>query len=161
MNSGRSEVQAITFQLGKETYGIDVHQIKEIIKVRDYVRVPNSPEYVEGVINLRGLITPIVNLRTIFGMEDKDFDENSRIIMVELDSDVIGLIVDSVVGVITVPSNEIIKSPSLTNNESNTFISGIIRTESQLIILINVITLLKEKYSGTKKPDRMAELIKQ
>ncbi|MDI9644443.1 MAG: chemotaxis protein CheW [Candidatus Verstraetearchaeota archaeon] len=144
MGGTRTEVQAITFQLDKEIYGIDVHQIKEIIKVREYVKVPNAPEYVEGVINLRGQITPIVDLRKIFGMEHKNFDENSRIIMVELDSDVVGLIVDSVVGVVTVPVGEIVRSPSLTMSASNSFISGIIRAENQLTILIDVVKLLQE-----------------
>ncbi|MBC7120503.1 MAG: chemotaxis protein CheW [Candidatus Methanosuratus sp.] len=144
MGVTRTEVQAITFQLDKEIYGIDVHQIKEIIKVRDYVKVPNAPGYVEGVINLRGQITPIVDLRKIFGMVQREFDENSRIIMVEFDSDVVGLIVDCVVGVVTVPIGEIVKSPSITTSPSNSFISGIIRSENQLTILIDVVKLLQE-----------------
>ncbi len=141
--SGNGELQAITFQLGKETYGIDVHQIKEIMKIRDYVRVPNAPHFIEGVINLRGQITPIVDLRKIFGMEHRSVDENSRIIMVELSSDVVGLIVDSVVGVVTVPSREIVRVPSLTKNASNEFVSGIIRTDAHLIIVIEVKRLLE------------------
>jgi len=141
--ASNSELQAITFQIGREIYGIDVHQIKEIMKIRDYVRVPNAPHFVEGVINLRGQITPIVDLRKIFGMEHKSVDENSRIIMVEVGPDVVGLIVDSVVGVVTVPSREIIRVPSLTKSVSNEFVSGIIRVDSHLIIVIEVKRLLE------------------
>jgi len=83
--SGRDELQAITFSLGREMYGIEVRQIKEIIKVREYVRVPRAPDFVEGVINLRGQITPILNLRKIFGIEQRPVNEDSRIIMVEMD----------------------------------------------------------------------------
>jgi len=149
MGNSRTEIQAITFHLAKETYGIDVHQIKEIIKTREYVKVPNAPQFVEGVINLRGQITPIVDLRKIFEVETRKEDDNSRIIMVDLNSEVIGLIVDSVVGVVTVPAEEIVKSPSLTVSASNTFISGIIRTESQLIILIDVTKLMEDHGAGT------------
>ncbi|MCQ8892388.1 MAG: chemotaxis protein CheW [Candidatus Methanosuratincola sp.] len=141
----KGEVQAITFQLGKEMYGIDVHQIKEIIKVKEYVKVPNAPDYIEGVINLRGQITPIVDLRKIFGMDHKEFDDNSRIIMVEFESDVVGLIVDCVVGVVTVPIEEIVKSPSIAMSANNSFISGIIRSEDNLTILIDVVRLLSER----------------
>lgn len=151
--TSRSEVQAITFQLGREVYGIDVHQIKEIIKIREYVKVPNAPSYVEGVINLRGQITPIVDLRKIFGMESRQFDDNTRIIMVEINSDVVGIIVDSVVGVLTVPCTEIVKTPSLTTNASNAFISGIIRTDNQLTILIDVIKLLEEECQPLMEAD--------
>lgn len=142
--SSRTELQAITFTLDKEMYGIEVHQIKEIIKVREYIKVPNAPDYVEGVINLRGQITPIVNLRKIFRMKEGTMDENSRIIMVEIDSEVMGLIVDSVVGVVTVPLKEVVKTPTLASTSTNVFITGIIRAESQLIILIDVVKLMEE-----------------
>ncbi|MDH5807089.1 MAG: chemotaxis protein CheW [Candidatus Methanomethylicaceae archaeon] len=142
MRVGGGEVQAIAFLLDKEVYGIEVQQIKEIIKVRDYVTVPNAPNYIEGVINLRGQVTPIVSLRKIFGMEKKPLDENSRIIMVELESEVVGLIVDSVLGVISVMRNDIVKPPLLTSNNANSFITGIIRQDDQLIILIDVMKLM-------------------
>ncbi len=148
MADQKGEVQAITFQLDREMYGIDVHQIKEIIKIKEYVKVPNAPDYIEGVINLRGQITPIVDLRKIFGMEHKEFDDNSRIIMVEFESDVVGLIVDCVVGVVTVPIGEIVKSPSIAMSANNSFISGIIKSEDNLTILIDVVRLLSERCQG-------------
>lgn len=161
MGNSRIEIQAITFQLARETYGVDVHQIKEIIKTREYVKVPNAPSFVEGVINLRGQITPIVDLRKIFDVECKKEDDNSRIIMVDLNSEVIGLIVDSVVGVVTVPADEIVKSPSLTMNATNSFISGIIRTESQLIILIDVTKLMEDHAVGASAYKGLGAVVEQ
>ncbi|MCS7098582.1 MAG: chemotaxis protein CheW [Candidatus Methanomethyliaceae archaeon] len=149
---GRNEVQAIAFLLNNEVYGIEVQQIKEIIKVKDYVTVPNAPNYIEGVINLRGQITPIVSLRKIFGMDKRPLDENSRIIMVELESEVIGLIVDSVLGVISAACNDVVKPPLLTSNDGNSFLTGIIRQGDQLIILIDVMKLMNDvKNRGSQK----------
>lgn len=148
--SGRDELQAITFSLGREMYGIEVRQIKEIIKVREYVRVPRAPDFVEGVINLRGQITPILNLRKIFGIEQRPVNEDSRIIMVEMESEVVGLIVDSVVGVVTIPLKDVVRPPALTSKD-NDIITGIIRTETQLIILIDVIKLLDEVKANHSK----------
>ncbi|MGC8936927.1 MAG: chemotaxis protein CheW [Candidatus Methanomethylicaceae archaeon] len=159
--SERAELQAITFSLGKEIYGIEVHQIKEIIKVRDYVKVPNAPEYVEGVINLRGQITPIINLRKIFKMNQKSVDENSRIIIVELDSEIIGVIVDSVLGVVNVPIKEVVKTPALTKSGINSFITGIIRTESQLVILIDVVKLMEDVRLGEHQQNKDVLIIQE
>jgi purine-binding chemotaxis protein CheW len=154
--SGKTELQVIAFSLGREMYGVDVHQIKEIIKVKECVKVPNAPDYVEGVINLRGQITPIINLRKVFGMEQHPMDENSRIIMVELESDVVGLIVDSVVGVVTTPLREVVKPPVLAASGANTFITGIIRTEANLVILIDVVKLMNEV--TVNNPQRIKEM---
>lgn len=140
----KDEIQAIAFLLNNEVYGIEVQQIKEIIKVKDYVTVPNAPNYIEGVINLRGQITPIVSLRKVFGMDKRPLDENSRIIMVELESEVIGLIVDSVLGVISATYNDVVKPPLLTSNDGNSFITGIIRQGEQLIIMIDVMKLIND-----------------
>ena len=98
-------LQLVSFNIGQEEFGLDIQRIQEINRMVDITRVPNSPEFVSGVINLRGKVIPIIDLRKRFGFPQKENDRNTRIIVVELGETVIGFIVDAVQEVIRIPKN--------------------------------------------------------
>lgn len=153
-----SETQVITFQVDREIYGLDVHQIKEIIKVRDCVRLPNSPPSIEGVIHLRGQIIPIIDLRKTFHMAPKKSDENTRIIMAEYSSEIVGLIVDSVIDVASVTQSDIVKPPALTKSNGNEFVTGIVKYKDDLIVVINVVRLMEAKNAADQNVSLASEI---
>jgi len=158
MQEKASEIQVITFQIDREVYGVDVHQIKEIIKVREYVRLPNSPASIEGVIHLRGQIIPTIDLRKAFSMEQKKSDEDTRIIMSEYNSEVVGLIVDSVIGVSSASRSDVTKPPTLTKSNANEFVTGVIKEKNQLIVVIDVVRLMESKNAAEHGSTLAADL---
>ncbi len=93
---GEDLIQLVSFNIGEEEFGVDILKVQEINRMVEITRVPNAPEYVEGVINLRGKVLPIIDLRNRLKMPPKEYDKNTRIVVVELESKVIGFIVDSV-----------------------------------------------------------------
>ena len=143
MNEG--EIQVVMFKLGDEVFGIDVHQVREIIKAKAYAKVPNAPYFIEGVINLRGQITPIVNIKSLLGIQSENISDNARIVITEVDSENVGLIVDSVLGVNRVPKKDIVTPPRITKGSRNDSIVGIAKVGEQLVILLDVKNLLAEK----------------
>ena len=136
------EVQVVMFKLGDEVFGVDVHQVREIIKVKGCAKVPNAPHFIEGVINLRGQITPIVNIKTLLGLESKELSEETRIIIAEVSSDSVGLIVDAVLGVNRIPKKDIVPPPKIAKSEGNNSIVGIAKLSEQLVILLDIESLL-------------------
>ena len=90
-------IQLVSFSIGEEEFGVDITRVQEIIKRTDVTTVPNAPHFVEGVMNLRGRVIPVINLRARLGMERKEFDADTRIVVVELSEGTIGFIVDAVI----------------------------------------------------------------
>lgn len=130
------ELQLIVFKLGNEEYTIPINCVQEIIMPSTPVKLPKSPSFVEGVINLRGRIIPIIDGRKKFGLEKAEVTSETRIMIMEFDFHIIGVIVDSVSEVIYVKTNEIEHSPINEDNE-NEFIEGICKYKNRLLILIN------------------------
>jgi purine-binding chemotaxis protein CheW len=106
-------MQVIVFKLGNERYGVEISQVREIIRPAQITRIPNTPDFIEGVINLRGQITTIINLRKRFGLENKPIDNDTRIIVVEHNNSVIGMMVDSVSEVKYLSEKEVESLPSI------------------------------------------------
>ncbi len=141
---GEQIMQLVTFTLKNEEYAVDILNVQEINRIVEITRVPNSPDYVEGVINLRGKVIPVINLRKKFGYEEKDTDETSRIIIMDIKGITNGLIVDSVSEVLRIPSNVVEPPPPMSSDLSSMYIKGIAKLENRLIILIDIDKLMGE-----------------
>lgn len=144
MNATDEILQFVTFKVGNEEYGIDILKVQEINRVTDITPVPNSPQYIEGVINLRGKVIPVINLRRMFGLDTKNLDNNSRIIVVDVGV-VLGIIVDSVSEVLRVSSDVIDPPPSMSTTISSEYVRGIGKLNDRLLILIDIDKLLNEE----------------
>ncbi|MFN3480202.1 MAG: chemotaxis protein CheW [Thermodesulfovibrionales bacterium] len=136
-------LQLVTFKLGDEEYGIDILKVQEINRMTEITSMPKAPFSVEGVINLRGKVIPVVNLRKRFGLDLKEIDSQSRIIVVDIGSTV-GLIVDSVSEVLRISSDTIEPPPPITGGIGSEHILGIGKLEDRLIILLDIDKLLSE-----------------
>lgn len=141
--SSEMEIKYVIFKLDEEYYGIAIDNVLSIEKVEKVTRVPNAPKYVKGVINLRGEVIPLINLRMRLDIELKEHDKNSRIIVVSMDDIVAGLIVDSSSEVIEIDRENIDPPPRTEGNESTEFISGIGKTLDRLIILLDLVKVLE------------------
>jgi purine-binding chemotaxis protein CheW len=141
---GKAEVheetrQLVIFKLGEEEFGVDILQVREIERLEQGVtRVPKSPNFVEGVINLRGEIIPIVDLRKRFGLVVQAIGHESRVVIVETNENLIGMMVDVVVEVLRVNVSAIELAPSITKGVDAYFLSGVAKIGDRLIILIDL-----------------------
>lgn len=130
--------QLVVFFVAGETYGVDIHQVKEIIRVPGITRVPKTPAFVEGVVNLRGSVIPVLDLRKRFGFEAGQANDDQRIVVIEMGDQTVGMIVDSVTEVLRVDEADIgPPSPYVVSVESQ-YIAGIAKLDEQLIILLDV-----------------------
>lgn len=132
------EVKVIVFRLKDEEYGVEVGQVKSIEKLEHITRVPRTPKFVKGVINLRGVVTPIVDLRSRFGLEDAAYTESTRIIIVAVGELEVGLIVDAANDVIDIPVNAIEPPPEVVGGVEAAYLRGVAKLEKRLLILLNL-----------------------
>jgi len=130
--------QLVSFVVENEEFGVDILKVQEIIRTVDITRVPKSPDFVEGVINLRGKIVPVIDLRKRFGIGKKDRDNETRIIVVELTDKVVGFLVDKVKEVIRVEKSIIEPPPELTTNIDSSYITGVAKLQDRLLILLDL-----------------------
>ncbi len=137
-------LQLISFNLGNEEYAVDIMNVNEINRIPEIAPVPNSPSHLEGVINLRGRIIPVINLRKKLGMSEKDNDERSRIIIMDLQGITMGLLVDSVSEVLRIPSETIEPAPPMSSDVVGEYIKGIAKLDERLIILIDIDMMMEE-----------------
>lgn len=136
-------LQLVSFTLGKEEYAVDILRVQEINRMVDITSIPNAPFDIEGVINLRGKVIPVVNLRKKFGFDSKEMDSHSRIMVVDVGRTV-GVVVDSVSEVLRLASDTIEPPPSFTaNSGSSEYIWGVGKLEDRLLILLDIEKLLK------------------
>lgn len=142
-------LQLVTFTLGGEEYAVDILKVQEINRMKEITRVPNAPYYVEGVINLRGKVIPVVSLRKMFGLPEEEDRMNQKIMIMDIQGTTIGLIVDTVSEVLRISANIVEPPPAMTYNVSTEFISGIAKLEDRLIILLDMDRLIgKEETAG-------------
>ena len=127
----------VGFTVGDEEFGVPILCVKEIIRLQELTRVPRSPAFVEGVMNLRGQVIPIISLRKRMGFADRDHAEQTRIVVIESETILAGFIVDFVSEVLRVPVTAVSPPPRL-GNIAREFISGICKIEDRLLILLNV-----------------------
>ncbi len=135
-------LQLVTFTIGDEQFAVDILCVQEINRMMELTQVPQSPEGVEGIINLRGRIIPVMSLRKRFGLEVIENNEQTRIVVVDLGGQTIGFIVDSVQEVLRIKSSIVENTPQTTNGLDATYVDGVARLESCLLILLNLQNLL-------------------
>lgn len=131
-------VQSILFKMGDEYYGLPISLVTEIIKPLPITRFPKSPPYVEGVIDLRGRILPIVNLRKMFGLEPMPLTEESRFVDIQLDRLSIGVVVDEVSEVVRISKKQIEAAPPIVSGVDGKYLNGIARVDEKLILLLDL-----------------------
>ncbi len=144
-------LQLVSFSIGKEVFGVDILRVQEINRMVEVTRVPNSPEYIDGVINLRGKVIPIVNLRHRFGMERKESDKHTRIVVVELSGNVVGFLVDAVQEVLRIPRNVTEPPPAFSGGLSADFITAVGKLEDRLLILLDLDKVLGQQEQSNLK----------
>ena len=132
------EGKFLTFVLGKEEYGIEILKVREIIGLMDITTVPQTPDYMKGVINLRGKVIPIIDLRSKFSMAEVEHTQETCIIVVEVGSAQVGIIVDSVSEVTDISGEDIEDAPSFGQDIDTSFIMGLGKTKQKIIILLDI-----------------------
>jgi purine-binding chemotaxis protein CheW len=137
-------LQWVTFRLAGETYGINVMQVQEVLRYTEIAPVPGAPEYVLGIINLRGNVVTVIDTRNRFGLESGEMTDNTRIVIIETEGHVIGVLVDSVAEVVYLRQSEIETAPNVGNDESAKFIQGVCHKNDELLILIELNKLLTD-----------------
>lgn len=140
-------LQLVSFKLGEEEFGVNILQVREIIRMQQITSFPNAPEFVEGVINLRGRVIPIVALRKRFGLEDKAHSKSTRIIVVKVEEVTIGLIVDEVSEILRLPDDTVEPPPPIIAGIDADYIQGVGKLEDRLLILLDLNKIL----SGEEK----------
>jgi len=136
--------QRVTFQLDNETYGINVMLVQEILRYSEIAAVPGAPDYVLGIINLRGNVVTVIDTRSRFGLMPAEVTDNSRIIVIEAEKQVIGILVDSVAEVVYLKKSEIEDAPHVGTEESSQFIQGVTNRDDGLLILVDLNKLLSD-----------------
>ncbi|UUM29794.1 chemotaxis protein CheW [Vibrio japonicus] len=137
-------LQWVTFQLEEETYGINVMQVREVLRYSEIAPVPGAPDYVLGIINLRGNVVTVIDTRSRFGLVEGEITDNTRIIVIESEHQVIGILVDSVAEVVYLRSSQIDSTPSVGTDESAKFIQGVSNRDGKLLILVDLNKLLTD-----------------
>ena len=138
------ETQIVVFELGSEHFGVQISQVESIIKMQTITRLPHTSNFVEGVTNLRGKVLPVIDLRTRFGLPAQQADKNSRIIVVSLDQTEVGMIVDQVSEVLTVPEGSVEAAPAIASSVDSAFITGIAKLDERLVILLDLYRVLTQ-----------------
>lgn len=131
-------VQVVSFHLGSEEYGVDIAQVQEIIRMVEITHVPRAPHFMEGVINLRGQLIPIIDLRTRFSMQRSEHTKSTRIVVTEIGSKRVGIVVDSVSEVINIPLEHVENAPDMIAGVGTEYIQGVGKVGDRLIILLDL-----------------------
>ena len=138
------ELQIVGFRIGNETYGVRIGSVREIVRVPEITSVPSAPDLVEGVINLRGKIIPVMDLRKRFGSAAPQPDKKNRILVVELENKLVGLIVSAASEVLKIPPSEIESPGSVFAEGESNFVTGVGKLKGRLIILLDIARLLRQ-----------------
>jgi purine-binding chemotaxis protein CheW len=140
-----SELKIIVFQLWEKEYAIPVEQVRSIEKVQHITRVPGVAPFIKGVINLRGVVTPIVDLRNRFGIHSEEYSDSTRIIIAVLDQLEVGLVVDAANDVLDIQSDAIEPPPEMVGGIENEFIKGVVKLDKRLLILLDLKNVMNGK----------------
>ena len=144
VESNDPEIQLVTFRLKDESYGINVMQVQEVLRVAEIAPVPGAPHYVLGIINLRGNVVTVIDTRTRFGLPQAEIDDLSRIIVIESEAQVVGILVDAVAEVVDLHVSEIDSAPNVGNEESSRYIQGVASRDNNLLIVVDLNKLLSD-----------------
>lgn len=147
---GTSELlQLVSFMIGSEEFAINILSVQEINRMLQITKVPNAPAFVSGVVNLRGKVIPVIDLRTKLGLPIKEFDKNTRIVVVEVKDKTVGFIVDAVKEVLRIPTNITEPPPELVTGINSEFIMAVGKLEDRLITLIDIEKVLSNSDTKT------------
>lgn len=135
----------LSFAVGEEDFGIDISHVTEIIGIQKITQVPDMPSYIRGVINLRGKVIPVMDVRLRFGMEQREYDDRTCIIVVDVRGAAIGLVVDTVKEVVDIPPAQIELPPDVADRTGNRYIKGLGKVGEQVKILLDVERLVKQE----------------
>ena len=141
-NESGELLQLVSFMIGNEEFGVDILSVQEINKMTQITKVPNAPDFVEGVINLRGRVIPVIDLRTRLKLSKKEHDKDTRIIVVDIENKTIGFIVDAVNEVLRIPLNITEAPPEIVTGIDSDFIKSVGKLEDRLLILIDLNKIL-------------------
>ncbi len=149
-NGGRLR-QLVTFKLGSEEYGVGIMRVQEIIRFQEVTRVPQMPAFIEGVINLRGRVIPVIDLRKRFDLGAAEIGAQTRIVVVNVEGRVLGVVVDAVSEVLRVSEDQVEPPPTVVSGIGHDYLEGVGKVQGRLIILLNLDRIL----SGTEKQKLM------
>ena len=135
-------LQLVTFSIGEEEFGVDILKVQEIIRTMEITKVPRAQNFVEGVINLRGKVIPIIDMRRRFGLDSKAHDQHTRIIVIEINNMIVGFVVDSVSEVLRIPASTVEPPPPVVAGLESEYISGVGKLHDRLLILLDLDKLL-------------------
>ena len=135
-------LQLVSFNVGTEEFGVDILKVQEINRMVDITRVPRSPEFVEGIINLRGKVIPIIDIRKRFNMELSEHDKNTRIVVVDIDGQIMGMVVNSVSEVLRIPASTIEPPPEVVSSIESEYIRGVAKLDDRLLIYLDLSKIL-------------------
>lgn len=135
----------VTFRLENEKYGINVMQVQEVLRVTEIAAVPGAPDYVLGIINLRGNVVTVIDTRKRFGLNSIAMDDATRIVIIEADEQVVGILVDSVAEVVDLRVSEIEPAPNVGSEDNAKFIQGVASQDGELLIIIDLNRLLTDE----------------
>ncbi len=138
-------IQWVTFHLDGETYGINVMQVQEVLRMSEIAPVPGAPDYVVGIINLRGNVVTVIDTRKRFGLMPKEPDDATRIVIIESDNNIVGILVDSVAEVVNLRASQIDTAPNVGNEESSKYIQGVFSRENDILILVDLNKFLTDE----------------
>ena len=144
-NEDTQEGRFLTFQIAKEIYAIEIRHITEIVGIQKITEVPDMPSYVKGVINLRGSVIPVVDVRLRFNKEDIPYTDRSCLIVVTINDELVGLAVDTVKEVISIDDENISPPPSITKDGLNKYVNGVARVAEDVIMLLAIGKLLYDQ----------------
>ena len=137
-------LQLVTFQIAGEEFGVDILSVQEIIRPMQITMVPHAARFIEGVINLRGKVIPVINMRTRFNMSALERDSDTRIVVMEFDQKIVGFLVDGVSEVLRIPASTVEPAPPVICGIGSEYIRGVGKLDDRLLILLDLDTLLSE-----------------
>ena len=138
------EMQLVTFRIGDEEFGVDILAVQEIIRMLQITMVPRAPFFIEGVINLRGKVIPVINMRTRFNKPSLEHNADTRIVVMELGQKIVGFLVDAVSEVLRIPTNTVEAAPPVVAGIGSEYIKGVGKLDDRLLILLDLEHLLGE-----------------
>ena len=146
-------LQLVSFKLGEEEFGVDILKLQEINRMGEITKVPRSPSFVEGVVNLRGRVIPVIGMRKRFGLPVKAYDKDTRIMVADIGGQTLGFVVDEVSEVLRISAKAIEPPPSLVAGVDAEYLQGVVKLEDRLLILLDL-----ERVFNTKQKEKLKEV---
>jgi purine-binding chemotaxis protein CheW len=153
MTAGLKELQVASFRLGMDLYAVDIMRIKEIIRPQKLSGLPKAPDFIDGVISLRGMVIPVVDMRKRFDLPDRAVTSLTRLLIVKVVGQLVGLVVDDVTEVVTVPVKDIKPPPHLTSGPDSACLIGVCLVKDEMVLLLNL-----DKILSTNEADALGSI---